>query len=200
MLRGKPRLHHNAMQKQSGMPKKTFEKHLKSLVERGKVTSYEYDGKKCYVIRSQSGLVFSSLPPDEQLEWKIAWKLQETQELFEAMKKSFDLDILNKSDKKFAIHVLEKIISNMVSIIIHDSLLSWKGTPHNNFIKEYRKLIKEYFESITPKPSKKIKDLSISKIPGTKKNLIKGKKFQIKASTHEEEPFAKEIAMFTIYE
>jgi DNA-binding Lrp family transcriptional regulator len=198
VLRKAPRSHYNKLQKESGLNKKTFDKHLKSLIARGKIRSYEFEGKTHYLIKTgkdRKGILTCPLPHDEKIEWQIAWELQDSQELFDAMKKSFDSVSLDESDTSFARFVLEKILRNVLSVIMHDALLEPEKNPHRKFIIQYKKLIHEFFKFIVDKETIIDKKPNVISKESVEKKLIRStKEFKIKISKAEEAPFAKEIA------
>jgi len=201
VLKENPRINYNQLQIESDIPKKTFEKHLKSLVERGKVRFYAYEGKNHYLIRTgKSKKEFESLPlsHDEQIEWKIVWKSQESQELFNALEKSITTQFLNKSDIQFARFVFENMLQNVLSLTIHDALLDPLHNPHQKFIKKYKKLIRGFFEFIQGKEFSNLQSneiVSENDKSKSEKKLINGaRKFKTKVITAELEPFAEEIS------
>lgn len=202
-IRQYPRIHHNKLQKASGLPKVTFEKYIKILMKRGKVRSYEFDGKKHYLIttgRDKKGLLTPPMQHDEKIEWQIAWGLEESREFFENMKRSLPAKHIDESDVRFVRLVFEKILSNILAIIIQDSFLDPKKNPHRKFIKEYKKLIKEFFEFIVDKEPIIIKKSKIrlkKTYPPSKKALIRGtQESELESIEVEPQPFAEEIARF----
>ena len=200
VIKKTPRIHHNRLQKESGVPKKTFEKHLKSLIIRGKIRHYDFDGKKHYLIKIRKHGKNGSIPPltqDAKPEWRITHDLYDSQELFDSMKKSFGKSP-DKSDIQWAGFVFEKMVSRMLSVIIHDALSDPKKNQHRRFIIEYKKLIKEFFEIIANTKFTYNKEVDHNR---NKKNISSNKTasydvqpFKITVATAELEPFAEEIS------
>lgn len=151
-IKKNPHITHNELQKECRIPKKTFEKYLHGLISSRKIKFYIFERKKHYYhlqkITEYDQISYEPplLPTHAKTEWRISWKLQESKDLFEIIPDPFDAD---EAYVKLYTYVLEDIICKLNSLIIYDAVLDPMREPHRKYIREYKKLIQNFFKIIT---------------------------------------------------